>query len=225
MENIVFTFNQDIVDKAIEFEMFRERCKAFLKAHEIDFDKFTIVSHDAFLGYVSEQIIKEYILQLSLEDPIEVKTWDSAHNLDEIKKIITAEMVGIDEIAKVKEYFYDKYDIEIIKNGKSTFFDVKTALTQKEPKPNWNFLYPVIQANNIGKDYMVLIYYITKVDDPKTGPTKMVLIGYIGEDVIKKCHIIRKGEMTRFRTVSQTENYETEIGIHYGDLNELINKL
>ena len=120
---------------------------------------------------------------------------------------------------------WGKGNLELKYADKYIFIDVKTALTQKEPSPRWNFMYPVIQANKIGKDYMLLTYYVVQDVKEVESLKKVIIVGYISEDIIKKCNIIKRGQKTRFGTKSQIDNYETELSVHYKEIDNLIHTL
>lgn len=218
------TLTPSLINAAKEFEEFRNNCKKYLTQFEMNFDKFTVVGHDSFIGYISEYFLKEYIESKYTILGIHVSTWEHNFDIAKIKSIIKSNSKSIEDRQYIREYFYDKYDLEI-KKGKTTYLvDIKTALTQKEPKSSWNFLYPVIQANKPGKDFMILSYYVSEninVESLK----KLVIIGYTSEKVIKTCNIIYEGTRTRFGTISQIDNYETELAIHFKDIDLLMKRL
>lgn len=206
------------VKKAAEsFENFRGRCKTYLAKNGADYDKFTVVSHDSYIGYISEWLIREYVQKEFSTSLKECRTWEEGFDIGRIEKIITEGSSAKNDIDYVKEYFYDEWDLFVSTNKGSFKCDVKTALTKKEPKENWNFLYPVVQAEKEGKDLMILVYYVYTEDDFHD-LAKEVLIGAITYELIKNCEIIKKGEVSRFGTTSQTDNYITELARDYRDL-------
>ena len=52
---------KNIILNAKKFSNFRQRCKEFLKNNGINHNKFTVVEHDSELGYISEQIVLNYL--------------------------------------------------------------------------------------------------------------------------------------------------------------------
>ena len=50
---------KDIFRKADSFELFRKSCKEYLNSAGLEFDKFTIVSHDSFIGYTDYNSIQK----------------------------------------------------------------------------------------------------------------------------------------------------------------------
>ncbi|MCD8097755.1 MAG: hypothetical protein LUE31_06950, partial [Lachnospiraceae bacterium] len=107
-----------------------------------------------------------------------------------------------------RPYFYDEWDLKITekKSGESVFVDVKTAETEKSPQHYWNFLYPVIQNQRSGKDYVVLCYYYKTAQFPR-----IILAGYIPEAEIAQKPVLKAGTRIRFGTLNQIDNYETRL--------------
>jgi hypothetical protein len=208
---------------AHKHEKLRSSCKEYLIKVGKDFDKFTIVSHDSFIGYITELAVKHYIQENYKDKKIKVTTWEDNFEIEKIINIIEANSTKEEDIKYVQEYFYDQYDLKLesIANTKIILIDIKTAFTKREPAENWNFMYPVIQAQKPGKDFMVLTYYVTNSDNIED-VKKIVLIGYISEGTIRNCKIIKKGEKTRFGTLSQIDNYETELSVHYQNIDKLL---
>ena len=128
-----------------------------------------------------------------------------------------------EEINVIREYFYDKYDIAINNKNKTFYLDVKTAETTYTPNKNWNFLYPVIQANK-SDDYFVALTYIIKNDIDKVY-TKAYIMGAIDYQEIKNSKIQKKGTCTRFDTESQINNYITELKNYKDLLSYIKNKI
>lgn len=186
---------------------FRSRMKAYLSAFGECYDKFTITENDTFLGHVSETAITDY-LEENYGDIIEVRRWSDNFDLERIKYAIMNNSSDRGEIEYVRDYFYDKYDLEIVerRTGRSIFADVKTAETWKQPQLTWNFLYPVVQNSRGGKDCVILCYYYKQVN-----AKKIILIGYITEDEISRKRILRAGTRTKFGTVNQIDNFETKV--------------
>ncbi len=225
MITLNITLTQQMIFAAYGFEHFRNDCKTFLAKHGKNYDKFTVVQHDSIIGFITEATIQRYISELYKKDNVKVTTWEQNFDIEHIKRIISSSSADADEVKLVEKYFYDKYDLKISYHDKSIYVDVKTALTQKNPSENWNFMYPVIQANKDGKDYMILTYYVVNDIKKVESLNKVVIVGYISENTVKQCKTIYKGEKTRFDTVSQTDNYETELAVHYNSIDELINNL
>lgn len=212
---------EDIKKKALWFQEFRKKCKIYLAEHGIDYDKFTVVEHDSYVGFISEWILGQY-LQDKFKDVLkECSAWEDKYNLKRIEEIIENGSKIKEDILYVKEYFYDSWDMMVVTKSDTYKCDIKTALTKKEPELTWNFLYPVIQAEKAGKDLMILIYYIYEGNDFHN-LTGEVLIGATTYDVIKKCPVLRSGMKSRFGTLSQTDNYVTELSRDYSELSEFI---
>lgn len=213
-------FSKNLFVKAEAFERFRNQCKDYLQKVNMNFDKFTIVGHDSFIGYITEAVISDYILNSF--DNVKVSSWENNHDIKKIIEIIETSDYSSESSSLVKEYFYDKWDIKIEINNKTLYCDVKTAYTSKDPNHSWVFMYPVVQATKDGKDFMILVYYM--VNDIKNIKSlkKLIIVGSTTTDVIKKCKVIKAGEKTRFGTVSQIDNYLTELSKHYKPISSQI---
>lgn len=216
---------QDLIIAAYGFEELRINCKKYLSQFDMNYDKFTVVSHDSFIGYITEYFLKGYISSKYKAVGVKVESWESVFDIAKIRTILKSNSKSGEDVQYVRDYFYDKYDLKLSKGSNSLLVDIKTALTKLEPKSSWNFMYPVVQAHKPGKDHMVLSYYV--VEDIKNIESlkKLVIVGYTSEEVIKTCKIIKAGTRTRFGTVSQIDNYETELSIHYKDIDKLIDLL
>lgn len=212
----------EVLKKAKAFSQFREQCKSYLTAVGMNYDKFTVVAHDSFIGYISEYVIRQYIKDYLPKTNFKVLSWEE---YCEIKNIYHAVINNDYSKAQlVKEYFYDKFDICIETPKRIINIDVKTALTQLEPTLKWDFLYPIIQAHKEGKDITILAYCIYKA--PNKYEINIVdVIGYCDNKSISSCKVIKAGEVTKHGTTSQIDNYETLLGRDYKDLNELLDKL
>lgn len=206
MEEIM-TVPYELEQEAKRISEFRSKMKAYLTRYGACYDKFTVTENDTFLGYVSETAVSEYLTD-NFGDKVEVRRWEDSFDMHRIRRAVEQNDSDIKEIEYVKNYFYDRYDLEIIekKSGKSIFIDVKTAETWKKPQLTWDFLYPVVQNQREGKDCVVLCYYYKAA-----GMKKIILVGYISEKEIARKHILRAGTRTRFGTVNQIDNYETKV--------------
>jgi hypothetical protein len=212
---------QSVKDRALWFQEFRNRCKAYLTKNGINYDKFTIVSHDSYIGHISEWVLFQYI-QKEFDGVLKKLTsWEDNFDLKKIENIVNSSSATKDDLIYVKEYFYDDWDIAVETNKGIYKCDIKTALTKLEPQTNWNFLYPIIQAQKSGKDLMILAYYIYQGDDFHN-LTNEVLIGATTYELIQKCSVLKKGEISKFGTESQTDNYITELSRDYFDLSKFI---
>jgi hypothetical protein len=216
---------QDLVIAAYGFEELRNNSKKYLSQFDMNYDKFTVVSHDSFIGYITEYFLREYIGSKYKSEGVTVESWESIFDIAKIRSILKSNSKATEDVQYIRDYFYDKYDLKLSKGAKSLLVDIKTALTKLEPKSSWNFMYPVIQANKPGKDHMVLSYYVVEDIKDIESLKKLVIVGYTSEEVIRTCKIIKAGTRTRFGTVSQIDNYETELAIHYKDIDRLINLL
>ena len=217
MEEIM-TIPIELEQEAKRISNFRSRMKAYLTRFGACYDKFTVTENDTLLGHVSETAVSNYLLE-NYGDKIEVRRWADSFDLNRIESAVDHNNGATEEVEYVKQYFYDKYDLEIVekKSGKTIFVDVKTAETSKEPQPTWDFLYPVVQNQREGKDCVVLCYYY-KIADLK----KIILVGYISEEEISRKHILRAGSRTRFGTLNQIDNYETKV-TDYQRLSRMLN--
>lgn len=209
------------ITKADRFCEFRKKCKEYLGEYAINNDKFTIVDHDSYIGYLTEFCISEYIKDKYSADGFTVESWEKNYDVNKLLEIVYSDDKSEDSFEYVKNYFYDKYDLKISYRGKNVFIDVKTALTQKDPQDNWCFMYPVVQARKPGKDYMVLTYYVTYDNNPKSKVKEIYIAGYTSEMAIRNKKIIYKGQLNRFHVVSQTDNYETILNIDYKNIDDL----
>lgn len=224
MHQIKKKLTEQEIKNAYFFENFRSECKSYLWEHNKAYDKFTIVSHDSFIGYITEYFIKGLIQEKF--PSLNLRTWEQDFNLWRIQKIIQEKSILEDDINYVKEYFYDKWDLKISNSdGKEILIDVKTALTQKIPSKTWNFFYPVIQANKQWKDWMILSYYVVDNTDNIESLNSIYVAWYISEDIIKQCKIIHAGEKSNRGTTSQIDNYYTELSLHYSDIELMIKNL
>ena len=212
----IVNFSNTLFQKAKTFESFRNQCKKYLQEVNMNFDKFTIVGHDSFLGYVTEATISDYISKHF--NNVKVSSWENNHNIKKIINIIEAKDYSKESSSLVKEYFYDKWDLKIKTNNKTLYCDVKTAYTAKKPKDNWVFMYPVVQVNKEGKDFMLLVYYVVDKIKDIHSLEKLVIIGVTTPNIIKHCKIIKAGKKTRFGTISQIDNYLTQLSKHYEQL-------
>ena len=214
--------SSELIIAAHSFEKLRNNCKNYLSQFDLNFDKFTVLSHDSFIGYITEHFLQEYISTKYAAEGIEVNNWESMFDISRIRGILKTDSKGDADVQYVRSWFYDHWDLEIIKAGSILFIDVKTALTQKEPKLNWDFMYPMVQAHKPGKDYMILSYYVAENASEIESLKKLVIVGYTSEEVITTCKVIRAGTLTRFGTKSQIDNYETELAVHYESIDKLI---
>ena len=223
MIEIKFTLSKSLYNEAKDFEAFRTLCKTFLISKGKGYDKFTMVSHDSFIGYITENVMKSELPNIYSDLIHSIELWEDNFDLSRIKNIISKpETCSEEDVNYVVDYFYDRYDLKI--NGKevSILSDVKTALTKLTPSPSWNFLYPVVQANKDGKEAMILVYYVVLDLKELSSVNKLVLVGCTTPALVKQCKIIRAGERTRFGTISQIDNYETELSKHYFSLEKLL---
>ena len=208
---------------AYNVSVFRKEMKDYLSAFGECYDKFTITEKDTFLGYVSETAIIDY-LDRKYGDIINIHRWSDRFDLGRIRYAVKNHLNDYQEIEYVRNYFYDKYDLEIVekRTGRSINIDVKTAETSKQPQSTWYFLYPVVQNNRAGKDCVILCYYYKRENSKR-----IILIGYITEDEISQKKILRAGTKTEFGTINQIDNFETKVtdykplsqmlGYYYGE--------
>lgn len=155
---IDFKLDDSLYKKAKNFSNFRVKCKKYLSEAGKNWDKFTIVKHDSVIGYLTENAFSK-ALERKFPD-IEVSSWEEQFDIHSIIEIVDNNIHSQENHELIVKYFYDKWDLRLERNKQVVFCDVKTALTKKEPRKNWNFLYPVVQANKLGKDLATLVYYI-----------------------------------------------------------------
>lgn len=209
-----------LYEKAVEYNLFRGSCKKYLRNVGIDYDKFTMVEHDSIVGFVSEEIVLNHLK--TTYPNISVSGWDDQFDLDRIKNIIENKSQEEEDIDYVKTYFYDQWDLKITTSKSELFVDVKSASTAKSPSGSWNFLYPKVQVEKDGKDGAILGYCV--VTNPKDISTlqSFELVGYIPIKSVSNCKLQLKGTLTRFGTVSQIDNYITELSRDYENLKSIL---
>ena len=217
---IVEKIDNELIKAANDFSDFRERVKHYLQIHGRAYDKFTVTNNDSFLGFVSEYIIRNYMIERYSKYGIYCERWEDKFDIIKINKIVDNNLSDMDSLNYVEEYFYDRFDLIIGAGDKQVYIDVKSAITQKEPTENWNFLYPIVQNNISGKDYIVLGYYVTNSID-RNDFREFVLCGCYYENDLRNCEIQKKGTYTRYQTKSQIDNYITEVK-DYKDIDVLI---
>lgn len=221
MEIINFKLYDSLYKKAENFSDFRERCKKYLTEADKNWDKFTIVKHDSIIGYLTEYAFSK-ALESKFPD-IKISSWEDQFDMRSIIEIIDNNVHSQENHELIVKYFYDKWDLRLERNEQVLFCDVKTALTIKEPSKKWNFLYPVVQANKSGKDLAVLVYYIVGDLKDLRSFKQLILVGFTDYDKIKDCKEIKAGEKTIFGTISQIDNYITELGRDYSlDFDKLL---
>ena len=209
--------------EAKRFSIFRQDVKDYLKKFDKDFDKFTITQHDSYLGYFTEQVLKEYISSTFDLKNYKLETWADNFDLNKIKDIVYNCKTNVENVKYVQSYFYDKYDLKLSNNIKEIKIDIKTAETTKTPTNHWNFLYPVVQANQKNKDLIILCYYVkntSNLNDLKN----IVIAGYMFENDICNYEIIHANQYTIRHTKSQIDNYNTQL-IDYKDIKTIENLL
>lgn len=203
----IHVVTEDEKRKAKNFSSFRGEVKAYLASVGRNYDKFTVTENDSFLGYISELAIKEELKNLFGSD-FRVLSWSDNFDMRRVYNIVKQNLVDNVSADYVKSYFYDQYDLQIVQQStqKTLNIDVKTAETFKAPQITWDFLYPVVQNRKDGKDYIILCYYYKN-----SSGQDIILVGCLSEEEISKCHILKKGERTKFHTINQIDNYETNV--------------
>lgn len=222
MKSIKISISDELHNAAISFENFRIKCKEYLFNHNKGFDKFTIVSHDSYIGFITELLIKDFLLSEYNSFVTSVEAWEEDFDRARLDSIVESDSTIQTDIDYVASYFYDKWDLKI--NGSSGVIraDIKTALTKKEPNMSWNFLYPVVQANKACKDLIILAYLVVSdLNNLKTA-NNLVIIGATTTSIIKKCEIIYEGTVTKYGTTSQIDNYNTLIKEHYFPIEQFL---
>lgn len=225
MKRIKKYLSKRIFEQAKNFSSLRNKCKEYLGEYYLKNDKFTIVSHDSYIGFLSEYCVLQYMRETYSKDGFEIKTWNDDFDMNRLTSILNSNDHSEESFDYARKYFYDKYDIKVTYKNYDIFIDVKTALTKLMPNPKWLFMYPTIQAHEEGKDYIILTYYVT-VDGKAFGDLEDVfLVGYTSEKKIKNNKIIKKGTINRFGVKSQTDNYITNLSSDYDELDKLFKKI
>lgn len=223
MITIPVELSKRLINRANNFSTFRAECKAYLENNGIFRDKFTITKNDSLLGYITEELIANY-LRNRFKGKICVSKWQDQFDMDYIRSIIHHGSNSRDDIDLICSYFYDSFDLYVSTPSLNVFIsikiDVKTAITKKDPQGNWEFMYPVVQANKLGKDLAILVYFVVDDVNAPFSLNKLVLAGYMKEEDITRCTIIKKGELTSHKTPSQIDNYVTYVR-DYHDIEEL----
>lgn len=211
----------NLIKKAQNYKIFRQNLKKILARHDQNYDKFTVTENDCVLGYISESLVSAY---LKLNN-IPIITWEDETTLSnslKLKVINNPDDNFSDvEIRNLKNYFYDKWDL---KYGNLTI-DVKTAATCYDPKDEWTFAFPVIQANKPGKTHCILTY-IQYAEDPKYNsdepPKKLYIWGYMSIDKVKKYPTSDKNIYKGYNY--QILNHITKLKDYNKDIISLFNK-
>ena len=107
MIELKFKITEEIISNAHKHELLRDRCKDYLIKAGMDFDKFTVVKHDSFVGFISELAVKDYINERCKEKNIEITTWEDNFDIEKIVKIIESNSASKEDTEYLKEYFYD----------------------------------------------------------------------------------------------------------------------
>lgn len=217
------SLSKELIQRAKAASYLREKCKIYLKERDLGFDKFTIVSHDSFTGFLSEYFMKAFFLEYFKNSGIRVGTWEENFDIREINRILSTNSRAKEDEKYIKDFFYDPYDLQLSKKGKHINIDIKTALTHLIPTKKWNFLYPVVQAHKKGKDLMILAYYVVEDIRFPESLKRIMIAGFMDGKEIIKCKKIRKGEKTRYGTISQIDNYITQLKDYNPDLKEIQN--
>ncbi len=213
-----------MIAQAKAYAFLRKRCKEYLASKNIEFDKFSIVEHDSFTGFITENFIYHYLKKHFEKEDVSIHKWEEQFEIKRINRILSRQSNKKEDIQYIREYFYDAYDIHLSQVDRSYKIDVKTAFTALKPNLKWNFLYPVIQAGKEGKDLIFLTYYIVEdLKDPES-LKEIVWVGFINKEQILSRPVIKAGEKTKFGTTSQVDNYITELSKDYCvDLDKLFN--
>ena len=227
MINLPIHLSQGLCSRANNFSEFRTRCKEYLANNGVNHDKFTTTPFDSFLGYVSEEIIANY-LRNKYRGRVCVSKWQDQFDMELVRSIVKTGRNSKEDVDLICSYFYDSFDLYVSTPSMQIFIDlkidVKTAITQKKPQNNWEFLYPVVQAKKLGKDIAILVYYIVdNKDDPST-LKEIAFVGFLRENEITCCKRINAGEKTKHKTLSQTDNYITYVR-DYHSIDELFKEI
>lgn len=227
MINLPIQLSQGLCSRANNFSEFRTRCKEYLAKNGVDHDKFTITPFDSFLGYVSEEIIANY-LRNKYRGRVCVSKWQDQFDMELVRSIVKSGRNSKEDIDLISRYFYDSFDLYVSTPILQIFIDltidVKTAITQKNPQNNWEFLYPVVQAEKLGKDIAMLVYYIVDNKEDLSTLKEIAFVGFLRENEITCCEKINAGEKTIHKTQSLTDNYITYVG-NYHSIDELFKEI
>ena len=109
----MITINRRLTEKEVSVanrtQGFRDRCKDYLERHGVLYDKFTITPYDAYIAYITEKFIANY-LRDEFKGKICVSTWSDQFNLEHIVAILDRDSTDPEDIALVRAYFYDDFD-------------------------------------------------------------------------------------------------------------------
>ena len=106
----------ELEQEAERISNFRSRMKAYLTRFGACYDKFTVTENDTLLGHVSETAVSNYLLE-NYGDKIEVRRWADSFDLNRIESAVDHNNGATEEVEYVKQYFYDKYDLEIVEKS------------------------------------------------------------------------------------------------------------
>lgn len=199
------------------FSSFRSKCKNLLSQSNRMWDKFSVVEHDSFIGYLAELYLADYIQRTFPE--WKLHPWSADFDHFRLMAILSTAHPSAEDLDYLKGYFFDRYDFMLQHpDGRSLRIDVKTACTIRQPQSSWSFLYPCVQIGQEGKDLMALAYCI--VDDVQRPARlhRLVIAGACTPAELSLCERIPAGQRTRHGTLSQIDNYLTELGQHYQPL-------
>lgn len=213
-------FRKKIICNANDYAKFRSRCKDFLRTYNKEYDKFTSTNHDSQLGYISELAIMNY---LTNNTDYEIIPWDANFDFNFIESILQRDQDTINqkELDYVKKYFYDDYDLKIIKNNQEIFIDVKTAITFKKPTNYWEFSLPVVQINKAVYDYVILCYCIAENEIRVDNINDIIIWGFISTNDVQNKDVYPKGAKNRFGTINQIDNYNTKLSDYNNSILEM----
>src|ERR1039458_8645873 len=96
---------EETMKKALWFQEFRNKCKDYLAKHGINYDKFTVVEHDGYIGFISEWVLSQYLRDEFRDVIKECSAWDDNFDLKRIEEIIKEDSKAEEDISYVKEYF------------------------------------------------------------------------------------------------------------------------
>lgn len=226
MVAIEYTLSPSMITKAKRFSDFRDRCKSYLQTHGRCYDKFTVhPEYDSIIAYLTENFIVKHLRSIS-KGCFSVGKWQDQFDLDYIEYIIRNNSCLDEDINLVEAYFYDDFDIYISTPNSLSFvsvnIDVKTARTLYNPQEDWEFLYPQVQIKKKNKEEIILlVYYQVKDKTDIFSLNKMIIAGYLTTGEISNCECVHEGEKTKHGTISQIDNYQTELS-NYHSVQELI---
>ena len=203
------TLTKEDYQRAKMYTDIQKLCLNFLAQHYTLQDSMnfinTKIDHDYYIWCIAVIAFEK-----CLPKNIQTKTWEKSFNIKRIIDIINRHSSIQRDIDYIHAYVCKENHIKIKNGTEEKVYDIRTALTKLEPKPNWNFLF-AINKIDMRKNDIILLYCIGN----KNYIHKIVFPGIILYTTIKQCPILRKGQTTKFGTINKIDNHVTTLNKHY----------